>query len=599
MNPLYDRRGAARLLAGTAFAATWPGPAAGNEAARLDRFFEDVFQRNLARSPSRQARLGIKTDQDKWDEIGEKRQAEDAALLRQDLRSLRSFDRAALPDEAKRSADLFEWLGTEQLERHRWRRNDYLVTQMGGIHRRVATLLLNDHKIAGRTDAEAYVLRLRRVKPLLAQLLVELRRQEAAGVKPPRFVFALTIGECVNLVAGAPFDESGRDNPILADFKTKVAKIELPQADRNRLVAAAVSALRDEVGPAYRALIAHLRQAETTATTEDGAWKLPDGDAYYRACLRHYTTLGIGPLELHELGLQETRRLHGEVRDVMRAVGFTGTMQDFFAQVRADPALYYPDSDAGRAQYLHDAEQLLASMIRRQHEVLGLTPKAQCVVRAVEPWREKSAAKAFYASPPENGSAPGIFYINLYDMKAAPKYVLPVQLFHEAIPGHHVETAVSQEIPALPKFRKFASIAAYSEGWGLYSERLAGEMGLYGTPYEQLGRIALELMRTGRLVVDTGMHALRWTREQAVAWFDENLPATHYDNQREIDRYVVLPGQAVSYEVGMLKIVELRQRAKERLGGKFDLRAFHDVVLGSGPLPLPMLETLVNDWIAR
>jgi uncharacterized protein (DUF885 family) len=585
-------------LAGAALAPALPSLAADSEDERLNLFFETVFQRNLARSPLRQARLGIRTNQDKWDEIGEARQAEDASLLRGDLIALRSFDLAKLSPEAQRSAKLFESFGNEQLARFSWRRNDYLVTQMGGMHRRIATVLLNDHKVASRIDAEAYIARLHGVKKLLAQLVTELRRQESVGVKPPRFVYALTIGECSNLITGAPFDTSGKDSPLFADFKTKVGKLDLPASEKAVLIDNASAALHEDVGAGYRALIAHLREAESTATNDDGVWKLPQGEDYYRACLRSYTTLDIGPQELHALGLRETARLHGEMQGVMRAVGFTGTMQQFFEKVRTDPALYYPDSDAGKAQYLHDAEALLAVMEQRQGEVLGLQPKAKCVVRAVEAWREKAAAKAFYASPPVDGSMPGIFYVNLYDMKAAPKYALPVQLFHEAIPGHHVETVVAQEIPGLPKFRKFASIAAYSEGWGLYSERLAKEMGMYATPYEDLGRISLELMRAGRLVVDTGMHSLRWTREQAVAWFDENLPSTHYDNQREIDRYAVLPGQAVSYEVGMLKIVELRERARKAMGKKFDLRAFHDVVLGSGPLPLPILEQVVDAWIA-
>jgi uncharacterized protein (DUF885 family) len=216
----------------------------------------------------------------------------------------------------------------------------------------------------------------------------------------------------------------------------------------------------------------------------------------------------------------------------------------------------------------------------------------------VEAWREKSAPKAFYSGPPPDGSRPGIFYINLYDMKAAPKYQLPVTLYHEAIPGHHIETVVAYELPELPKFRKFGGVAAYSEGWGLYSEHLAQEMGLYRDPYTNFGRLSLALMRAARLVVDTGIHADHWTREQAIEYMDQNLPSSHYDNQREIERYIVLPGQATCYMVGMMKIVELRERAKNKLGERFDLKAFHDTVLGDGPLPLSVLEENVDAWIA-
>jgi uncharacterized protein (DUF885 family) len=592
-----DRRSAMQLLGSAALLPALPALGQANETERLNAFFEEVFQRNVARSPIRQARLGIRTNQDKWDDISEAHHAETAALVRGDLEKLRGFALDRLTPQAQISYRLFEWLGEEQLTRFAWRRNEYLVTQMGGMHRRVATVLLNDHPIKERKDAEAYIARLRGVKKLLAQLVTELERQEAAGVKPPRFVFALTIGECTNLITGAPFDRSGKDSPLYADFKAKVAKANLP--DAARLVQQAEAALREGVGPGYRTLIAHLRTAEASATDEDGVWKLPQGAEFYRAMLRSYTTLPVGPEELHQIGLREVARIHDEIRAIMRAVDFSGTLQQFFEKVRNDPALYYSNDEQGKAAYLRDAEARLAEIRERAGEVLGLQPKADVVVRAVEPWREKAAPKAFYASPPEDGSVPGIFYVNLFDMRAAPKYVLPVQLYHEAIPGHHVETVVAQEIAGLPKFRKFASIAAYSEGWGLYSERLPKEMGLYRTPYEDLGRLSLELMRAGRLVVDTGMHALRWTRAQAVAWFDENLPSTHYDNQREIDRYVVLPGQAVSYEVGMLKIVELRARAQAALGGRFDLRGFHDLLLAGGPMPLPMLEQAVDSWIAE
>jgi uncharacterized protein (DUF885 family) len=244
-----------------------------------------------------------------------------------------------------------------------------------------------------------------------------------------------------------------------------------------------------------------------------------------------------------------------------------------------------------------DAERLLEAIDGRADEIIGVKPKAGVVVKPVEAWREKTAAKAFYDSPPQDGSRPGIFYINLYDMGAAPKYELPVLLYHETIPGHHVETVVAYELKDLPKFRKFASISAFSEGWSLYSEVLPREIGLYQDPYDDFGRLSLSLLRAVRLVVDTGIHAKKWTREEAVAYMDQNMPSSHYDNQREIDRYTVWPGQATTYYVGMQKILFLRGKAREALGDAFDIRTFHDVVLGDGPLPLPLLEKNVDDYI--
>jgi len=566
------------------------------ESERINAFFDRVFERNLTRSPIQQSRMGIKTAQDRWDDISEERQLEDAELARGDLRELAQFDFARLDAATQLSYRLFERNLQDGLRGLQWRHHAYLVTQMGGIHRRIATTLLTSHPIAERGDAEAYIARLERVKPLLEQLVVELRRQEAAGVQPPRFVYDLTIDEADNLVQGRPFDD-GPDCPMLADFRTKVAATGWPASEQAALVNRAEQALRTGFGPGYRQLIEHLRAAQKSATDVAGAWKLPDGGEYYRYSLESYTTLPMQPDQLHELGLKEVARIHAEMRAIMQRVGFSGSLQDFFRSVRENPRLYYADTPAGREEYLADTRRLLDAVRARQSEVLGITPKADVVVRAVEPWREKSAAKAFYQGPSQDGSRPGIFFVNLYDMHAAPRYQLPVVLYHETIPGHHVETAVAYELPALPRFRKFDSVAAFSEGWGLYSETLAKEMGFYQDPYDDFGRLSLGLMRAARLVVDTGLHEKRWTREQGIAYFDANTPGSHYDNQREVERYIVLPGQATSYAVGMLKIVELRERARQALGERFELRMFHDVVLGSGPLPLPMLEENVDAWI--
>ena len=568
----------------------------GSDSERINAFFERVFERNLARSPIRQSRMGIKTAQDRWDDISEERQLEDIELARGDLRELEQFDFARLDTATQLSYRLFERNLRDGLQGFQWRRHGYLVTQMGGIHRRIATTLQTSHAIAERADAEAYIARLERAKPLLEQLVVELRRQEAAGVQPPRFVYDLTIGEAGNLVKGRPFD-AGADCPMLADFRAKVAAAGWPASEQAALVTRAENALRSGFGPGYRQLIEHLRAAQKSATDVAGAWQLPDGRAYYRYALESYTTLPVQPDQLHELGLGEVARIHSQMRAIMQRVGFSGSLQEFFSSVRENPRLYYADTQAGREEYLADTRKLLDAMRARQGEVLGLTPKADVVVRPVEPWREKSAAKAFYQGPSQDGSRPGIFFVNLYDMHAAPRYQLPVVLYHETIPGHHVETAVAYELQGLPRFRKFDSIAAFSEGWGLYSETLAKEMGFYQDPYDDFGRLSLGLMRAARLVVDTGLHEKRWTREQAIEYFDHNTPGSHYDNRREVERYIVLPGQATSYAVGMLKIVELRERARSELGARFDLRAFHDVVLGSGPVPLPILEENVNEWI--
>ncbi|HEY5756782.1 MAG TPA: DUF885 domain-containing protein [Steroidobacter sp.] len=568
-----------------------------SESERLNTFFERVFERSLSRSPMRQSRLGLTSQQDRWDDISERRQLDDAQLVRDDLEELGRFDVKKLDANAQLSYRLFERNSREALQAFEWRHSNYLVTQMGGLHRRVATTLLNEHPIAEVADAEAYVARVRGVRPLMLELVSQLQAQAKQGVQPPRFVYELTSSESENLLKGRPFEESSNDSPVLADFRAKVAKAGFPADRQQKLLGQVQAALLEGFAPGYRALIAELRSAQMTANDTAGVWKLPRGGDYYRFAIESYTTLPLAPKDIHALGLKEVSRIHEQMRAIMKQVGFTGTLQQFFAHMREDSRYYYADSAEGRAQYLKDTETLLQQVRARQNEVVGHVPKADVVVRAVEPWREKSAAKAFYSNPSEDGARPGVFHINLYDMKAAPRYLLPVVLYHEAIPGHHLEVAISYELAGLPRFRKLNSVAAYSEGWGLYSERLADEMGLYKDPYQQFGRLTMELMRAARLVVDTGLHELRWPREQAVAYLDDNMPGSHYDNQREIDRYIVLPGQATSYAIGMLKIVELRERAQKALGAKFQLTRFHDVVLGSGPLPLPMLEENVDAWI--
>jgi uncharacterized protein (DUF885 family) len=567
------------------------------EDARLDAFFEAIFQRSLDRSPTRQSALGIRRDQDKWDDIGEARELEDHKLREADYVALEGFDAAKLSPQAALSLRIFARSTELALRDFKWRHHDYVMTQMGGMHTRVPSTLINSHPIANNADAEAYIKRLEGVAPLMAQAIERMAAQEAKGIRPPRFVYGLVLEPCLNLLKGAPFDGAG-DSPILADFRGKVAKADLPDAERADLLARGIAALQGGFAAGYGALIAHLRASEAKADATAGVWKLPDGQAYYAAQLESYTTLPLKAADVHALGLKEVAGIHDAMRAIMKQTGFAGDLQAFFAFMRSDPRFYHPDTDAGRAAYVAEADALLREIRARQGELFAHLPKAPVEVRAIEAWREKSAPKAHYRNPPQDGSAPGIFYINLSDMKAQPRYQLAATLYHEAIPGHHVETCIAHEMEGLPRFRRFASIAAFSEGWGLYSELLPKEMGLYVDPYSDFGRLSLSLMRACRLVVDTGIHSLQWTREQGIAYFDANMPSSHYDNQREVERYIVIPGQATSYYIGMQKIIELRARAQAELGDRFDLRRFHDITLGAGPLPLPLLQERIDTWIA-
>jgi len=353
-----------------------------------------------------------------------------------------------------------------------------------------------------------------------------------------------------------------------------------------------------QVEPAYNKLISYIKTLATKADDRDGAWKLPNGAAFYNNALARTTTTNMTADQIHDLGLSEVERIHNEMRAIMKKVNFKGDLQQFFSFMRDDPQFYYPNTAEGKAAYLAEATKLIDNMKSRLDEVFTVKPKAAMIVKQVEAFREKSAGKAFYEQPAPDGSRPGSYYANLYDMKAMPKYQMEALAYHEGIPGHHMQIAISQELQNIPKFRKFGGYTAYIEGWGLYSESFPKEMGLYADPYSDFGRLAMELWRACRLVVDTGIHAKKWTREQGIAYYVDNTPNAKSDAVKMVERHIVMPSQATAYKVGMIKLLELRLKAEQQLGNQFDIRDFHTLVLANGALPLDVLEQQVDLWIA-
>jgi uncharacterized protein (DUF885 family) len=286
------------------------------------------------------------------------------------------------------------------------------------------------------------------------------------------------------------------------------------------------------------------------------------------------------------------------MREIMKQVKFEGSLQDFFLFMRNDDQFYYADSDEGRERYMTEAKDFIDKMEAKLPEYFGLTPKARMVVKRVEAFREQSAGKAFYQSPSKDGSRPGTYYANLFDMRSMPTYQMEALAYHEGIPGHHMQRAIAQELDGIPEFQKYVSFTAYTEGWGLYTEELGKDMGFYADPYSDFGRLAMELWRACRLVVDTGIHEMKWSREKAIQYLIDNTPNPEADSVKAIERYIAMPGQATAYMIGKIKIMELRDKAQAELGNKFDYRGFHDTVLKDGPVPLTLLEENVNKWIA-
>ncbi|MEZ6002453.1 DUF885 family protein [Hyphomonas sp.] len=574
------------------------------ESARLNEWFDQKFDESVSRSPISQTYLGIKDNYGEWDDVSDANQLKELEIERADIAEMdASFDPALLDHQAKLSWRIAKLNLKNSEADYTYRHHRYVFDQMNGVQAEIPAFLINQHQIGSKSDAEAYISRLNGVPAYLEQNLENARIALAEGIQPPAFVYDYVLSDAKGVITGAPFDDSGKDSPLMADFRKKIAGLAetgtITDAEANALIAEAADALTGSVGPAYEAAIAELGEQAKTATTDDGAWKFPDGEAYYATRLADYTTTDMTAEEIHNLGLAEVARIQDEMRAIMKQVGFEGSLKAFFDFTRTDPQFFKPNTPEGKAEYLDEATAWIDQMREDLPTVFNTFPKADMIVKAVEPFREKSAGKAFYSQPSPDGSRPGTYYANLYRMQDMPTYQMQALAFHEGIPGHHMQIAIAQELTGVPKFRKYGGFTAFIEGWGLYSEYLPKEMGYYSDPYDDFGRLAMEIWRAARLVVDTGIHDQHWTREQAIQYLMDNTPNPEGDCRKAIERYIVMPGQATAYKIGMNRILELRAHAKTELGDKFDLRAFHDVVLKDGALPLEILEENVDAWIAE
>lgn len=569
-----------------------------SESEKLSAFFERTFEEDLKRSPLFQSYLGKKWDYDKWDDISEKEADAQITIAKNRLETLASFDTSKLSEQEKLSLRLYK-LGIERdLANDEFRHHRYIVHQFRAAHTQVPSFLINIHSVKSKEDAQAYIGRLDNVRGYFDQVIEQMAIREKAGVFPPAWAYDQMIDASRNVISGAPFDSSDEPSTIWEDFQNKVSALTLDEAEKEALLVEAKAALITSVMPAYEKFIEALAHQREISPEGDGVWRLPDGDKWYQNRLNWFTTTDLTADEVHQIGLDNVERIHEAMRGIMQQVGFEGTLQEFFVFMREDDQFYLPSTDEGRQQYLDTAKQAIDEMREALPDYFGILPKAPMVVKRVEAFREQSAGKAFYQSPAQDGSRPGIYYANLYDMKAMPTYQLEALAYHEGIPGHHMQRSIAQELEGVPQFQKFLSFTAYTEGWGLYTEELAKDMGFYKDPYSDFGRLAMELWRACRLVVDTGIHAKKWSREKAVNYLIENTPNPQYDAQKAIERYIAMPGQATAYMIGKLKIMELREKAMQALGEKFDWRGFHDEVLKYGPVPLSLLEENIDNWVA-
>ncbi|GLX83611.1 DUF885 domain-containing protein [Thalassotalea eurytherma] len=569
-----------------------------SESEKANQLFDQLFNQGVKRSPMMQTYLGMKSDYDKWDDISQANEAKELEITKENLAKVKAINVSKLDAQTTISYRLFTQRLENEIADYQWRFHNYPVNQMFGIHSQVPAFLINQHSISNADEAQAYISRVKGAEVLVGQLVEELKLREAKGIIAPKFVFPHVIRDSKNILVGAPFDE-GEDSTLLADFTKKVNKLDIADEEKAQLVADVNTALVNHLKPGYEGLVSYLTELETKADTKDGAWKFPNGEAFFNNALNRTTTTDLTADQIHEIGLSEVTRIHNEMRDIMKQVEFDGSLAEFFEFMRNDKQFYYDDTEEGRQRYIDEAVALIDDMKGRLDSLFLTKPKADMIVKRVEAFREKSAGKAFYQQPAPDGSRPGTYYANLYKMEAMPTYQMAALAYHEGIPGHHMQIAINQELEGIPMFRKFARYTAHTEGWGLYSELIPKEIGLYQDPYSDFGRLAMELWRACRLVVDTGIHAKQWTRDEGIEYYTTNTPNAVSDAVKMVERHVVMPSQATAYKIGMLKIVELREKAKQALGDKFDIREYHDVILKNGPVPLNVLEELVDEYIKQ
>jgi uncharacterized protein (DUF885 family) len=596
-----DRRTYVAMMAGAAASAMMPAALhaqAGRDDAALLAFLDAAFDAQVALSPETQTGLGLKTNYDRLDDYTDAATRRSLALSQSQLAEMkRRFSPDRLGPQARLSYRLFEEQVATDARQAQYRDYAFPVSTNGSPAGDIPVFLINQHRVDTVADARAYIARIVDSRRVMQEVAERMRAAAAKGIVPPKMVFAPARGDAKQVITGAPFD-TGADSTLLADFKTKVGKLSAPAATKAQLIADATAALKGPFRQGFDILFAALDTIEPLSKGNDGAWSLPGGDAYYQARLAYYTTTDLTADQIHQLGLDQVAAIHAEMQGVMKRIGYAGTLQQLFAALRTDPKFKYPNTQAGRQQYLADARAAIAQTMAAAPRFFRRLPKAALEVRAVEPWRQETASVAFYNPPAPDGSRPGIFYVNLADMNQVQKPQVEGIAHHEGAPGHHFQIARAQELGTLPKFRRFGYYGAYTEGWGLYSERLAKEMGAYTDPYAELGMLSLQVWRACRLVLDTGMHAKRWSRDKAIAYFTDNAPLSQRDVVKEVDRYINNPGQATSYMVGQLRIAGLRRKAEGALGAKFQLPDFHEVVLANGALPLGVLEEQVDAWVA-
>jgi uncharacterized protein (DUF885 family) len=516
-----------------------------------------------------------------------------------EYQTFQRYDRSGYDGQDLLSYDVFDFfMGNQVAEADRWRYHNFPVNQMFGVQSNLPNFMTQQHVIEDKLGAEHYIARLEQFDEKFDQVIAGLRLREEKGVLPPSFAVIKVIDQIEGFLDSAP-----GEHLLVSTFADKLADIdaqELSAEQRQSLIDEATNAVENDVYPGYQALLAYLNELAPKATSNNGVWRLPNGEAFYQQAILQHTSTTMDAETIHQMGLAEVERIGQEMDAILRAEGLLeGSIGERVQQLAKRPDQLYPDTDEGREQILADYQAMLDEINPAMAQYFHLRPKFGVEVKRVPEFAEKTSPGAYYQPPSLDGQRKGAFFANLRDVSEIPKFGMRTLAYHEGVPGHHFQLAITQQLEGLPMFRRLVPFTAYSEGWALYAERLAWEIGFQDDPLDNLGRLQAEMFRAVRLVVDTGMHHKRWSREQAIDYMRQHTGMGENEVIAEIERYLVMPGQALAYKVGMMKILELRERARNELGEAFDLRDFHDQVLGHGALPLSLLERVIDDWISR
>jgi len=542
-------------------------------------------------------KIGIRGHNSKLEDVSEAKFDKDYSRLERGLKLLRSYPRKRQSTETLLSTDILDWFMDDQLRNKPFRHHDYPFNQMFGMQSETPNFMLTIHPLNNMRDARDYIKRLSKFGVKFNQGLDGMRIREQKGVIPPQFVIRRILDEMIAFSEVPP-----SENVLYSVFEEKLSKIEIDTEGRQTLLAAVETEIRDSVYPAYKKLIEYFSYLEPIASQDDGVWKLPDGGAYYAQTLRSSTTTEFSAEKIHEIGVIEVSRIENEMKNLLSHLGYKDVRNAplFLKELSDEERFHYPNTDEGREECLKAYGRILEEIDLSIGPVFDLRPKSALKVERVPKFRELTSAGAYYQIPDMGGKRPGVFYANLRDMNEVYKFGMKTLAYHEGIPGHHFQLAIAQDLRGLPFFRKLVPFIAYSEGWALYAEKLAREQGAYkDDPFGELGYLDSELFRAVRLVVDTGIHQMRWTRQQAIDYMLSHTAATVESVTSEIERYIVMPGQACSYKVGEIKIVAMREKAIQALGEKFSLRNFHNVILQNGAMPLSLLEQVVDTFIQK